>query len=340
MKRREFNAALGAIGAIAALGPAAARAAEEDWSKVVEAAKKEGRVVIYSSHVGVPYHPEIGKLFEKKYGIAVEVLDARASEMRERIRTELATGRVNGDLSHNGGSTNTLMARQGLLQPHGYMPNLQRLAPQFVRQGIQVPVFVQSYGIAVNPKLVPEAERPKSWFDVTDPKWKGKILSDDMRALGGGSALFGVTYDALGREFHEKLAKQELHFSRSIRENPRRVARGEFAIYIPFSLSDVLIHKGLPLVPITPKEGNPYITYDVAVLKDAPHPNAARLLADFFLTEEAQMVYVKSGRSPTITGLEGRVPAELDEIVNAKLMGTVNPDRQEELLQIAKEIYR
>lgn len=340
MKRRQFNTAMGAMGAAAALGPVAARAAEDDWNKVVEAAKKEGRVVIYSSHVGVPYHPEIGKLFEKKYGVGVEVLDARASEMRERIRTELATGRVNGDVSHNGGSTTTLMARQGLFQPHGDMPNLKRLAPQFVRQGIQVPVFVQSYGVAVNPKMVPEVERPKSWLDLTDPKWKGKILSDDMRALGGGSAMFGATYDALGREFHEKLAKQELHFSRSIRENPRRVARGEFAIYIPFSLSDVLIHKGLPLVPITPKEGNPYITYDVAVLKNAPHPNAARLFADFFLTDEAQMVYVNSGRSPTIGGLKGKVPAELDEIVNAKLMGMVDPDRQDELLRIAKEIYK
>ena len=338
MKARLGITLMGALLVALAAGRAGAQPA--DWNKIVEAAKAEGKVVIYSGHVGAPYHPEIARKFEAKYGIKVEILDARASELRERIRTELAAGRVGGDISHNGGSTSTQMARQGLLQPHGYLPNLAKLSGKFKDDGVHFPVFVQSYGIVVNSRMVPENERPKSWLDLLDPKWKGKILSDDLRALGGGSAFFGASYPVLGRAFHEKLAQQNLQFSRAIRENPRRVARGEFPIYIPFSLSDILIHKGLPLESITPKEGNAYITYDVSLHKDAPHPNAGRVFMNFFLEEEAQMVYISSGRGATIGGMENKGEADVRAIANAKLMGMVDPDKQDELLRIAKEIYK
>src|SRR5690606_26036939 len=120
-------------------------------------------------------------------------------------------------------------------------------------------------------------EEPKSWADLTDPKWKGKIVADDMRALGGGSVLFMVTHDRFGTDYLQKLASQNIHFTRQVRESPRRVARGEFAMQIPIGFSFALSYKSLPLRAYTPKEGNPYVTYEVAIPKNAPNPNAARL---------------------------------------------------------------
>ena len=88
-------------------GPAAAQT--DDWAKVVEAAKKEGKLVIYTASIGSPFHKAVIKAFEKKYGITVELLEARASEVRERVRVEQAAGRFLGDVHHNGSTTTWLM---------------------------------------------------------------------------------------------------------------------------------------------------------------------------------------------------------------------------------------
>jgi iron(III) transport system substrate-binding protein len=311
-----------------------------EWERVVAAAKKEGTVTLYSGHVGVSYHSDVAKTFERKYGIKVQVLEARASELQERIRTEQTTNRVAGDVSHNGGSSSVNLQRAGYYQPHGYLPNAARLKSEFKSNGYRIPLFVQSYGIVVNSRLVKKEDWPKSWLDLADPKWKGKILADDFRALGGGSAYFNVAYRKLGKEFHEKLAQQRVVFSRQVRENPRRVARGEHLIYMPFVLADTLIHEGLPLQAITPAEGNPYVAYDVGVFANAPHPNAARLLVNHFFEEESQMIYVRSGRTHTIMGLDDKVPKEVEPLVNAKLMGAPDPDFNAASMKIASELFK
>ena len=72
--------------------------------------------------------------------------------------------------------------------------------------GTRVPIYVIHYGILVNTEMVKPAEEPKGWPDLLDPRWKGKILSDDMRALGGGAVFFMVTVQKFGKEFQERLA--------------------------------------------------------------------------------------------------------------------------------------
>ena len=225
------------VGAVlAAAGFAMPVAAQDagEWSRVEQAARKEGKLVLYTSGVGSPYHKEVGRLFEKKYGIRFESLEARASELRERIRTEQTAGRYNGDVHHNGGTiTWLMMTKDGAFQPHGGVPNAKNLVAPYAADDIRVPSNVQSYGILVNRNLVKPGEEPKSWKDLLDPKWKGKILSDDMRALGGGTVFFMVMHDTFGREYHDRMATQGLVFSRDIRNDERRIARGEYPLYIP-----------------------------------------------------------------------------------------------------------
>src|SRR5215467_7781707 len=78
-----------------------------------------------------------------------------------------------------------------------------------------------------------------------------------MRAVGGGYVAFFVTAEKLGRNYHEKLATQDIQFTRKMREAERRVARGEMAIYMPFVLSDIQNLKGLPVRSVVPEEGAP-----------------------------------------------------------------------------------
>ena len=98
-----------------------------------------------------------------------------------------------------------------------------------------------------------------------------------------------------GSEFHEKLAKQDIKFSREIPANERRIARGEYPLYLPVSLTSIPELKGLPVKFIAPKEGLPYIGYDLALLKNAPHPNAARLLMEYYLGRKMQQGFANLG---------------------------------------------
>lgn len=341
LHRRQFLGAVAATSAATlASGYVTGARAQDDWNRVVDAARKEGRLRLYTSGVGSPFHKEVGRLFEQKYGIRMEYLEARASELRERIRTEQAASRFMGDVHHNGGTITYLMLKDGNFQPHGGIPNASRLMPEFAADDHRIPSNVQSYGILVNRNLVKPEEEPRSWKDLLHPRWKGRILSDDVRALGGGSVFFFVMHDTFGAGFHEQLAAQGLTFSREIRNDERRIARGEFPLYIPQLLPYYTQLKGLPVKFIVPQEGRPFVRFDLTVLKNAPHPNAARLFINHFLEVESQLVYANAGFDPTARGVVERADPSVRDLLATKVMGTTVPERQNEMLALAKQIYK
>ena len=149
------------------------------------------------------------KAFEKKYDIKVDLLEARASEVRERVRVEQSAGRFLGDLHHNGSTTTALMNATATSSRAASIPNVKNIEAPYEADDIKIPAEVISYCLLVNKNIVKPADEPKSWKDLLDPKWTGKILSDDYRALGGGAVFFVVMQNAFGREYHEKLAAQK-----------------------------------------------------------------------------------------------------------------------------------
>ena len=336
MRRRKVLGLLAAAPAI--VRPASAQT--DDWSKVVDAARKEGKLLIYTASTGSVPHKKVIQDFESKYGIKVDLLEARASEVRERVRVEQSAGRFLGDVHHNGSTTTWLMTRDGNFQPHGPIPNVKNVEAAYDPDDIKIPAEVISYGILVNRTLVKPADEPKSWKDLLDPKWAGKILSDDYRALGGGAVFFVVMQNTFGRDYHEKLAAQKPVFSRDILNSERRVARGEYPIYLPFNLQNLNNLKSLPVKALVPAEGRPFVRFDLTVLKNAPRPNAARLFLNHYLEPESQLVFANAGYNPVIKGVVEKTIEEIRPLLAAKPMGTTIPERQDEMLDLAKQIYK
>jgi iron(III) transport system substrate-binding protein len=271
--------------------------------------------------------------------VAVDILEARPTDLNERLRMEQTTNRTNGDVLLNGSTTAERLAREGALEQHGPMPNLANVRDEMKRDGQRIAIFIDTKGIIVNTNLVSAGEAPKSWMDLTDPKWKGKILSDDMRVTGSGQVMFFATYDLYGREYHDKLAKQALTFGRDLKQDALRLARGEYAIYIPVAMADVAGMKGLPVRGVIPSEGVGYVALEASVIKGAPHPNAARLFLNFLIDRDSQMAYARAGLQPGVKGVTDSAPESVRDVLNAKLLGTTAIDRVDEMQRIASEVY-
>ena len=316
----------------------------KEWEDVIAAAKREGQVVVYTAYLSKNTHDPIAKAFEKKYGIQVSYLAARGSEIRERIRAEQSAGRFLGDVLHHALSTTATWAmEEKVIQPHGGLPNAVKLKAAFkswATDPYQTPIFTINYGFLVNTRLVKPEDEPRRWTDVLNPKWQGKILADDPRAGGGGAVMFRMTWDKYGREFHEKLAAQKPVFGRDYAVMARRVAQGEFPLYLPYILSDYSNIRGLPVKYIVPEDGVTYGSYAAPILKNAPHPNAARLLADFYLSDEVQTIYAKEAHGIVVDRLDEKVSPDIEALMNAKPLAGEDFKRIDEMYDLAKQVYK
>jgi len=321
----------------AVAGPAIAVAqAPVDWNKVEADAKKEGKVVMYTSS-GNEDIPNVLKKFEARYGIQTELLRGRGSELRERIRTEFNTKRNVGDVVSSG---NTLAAfDNAVFDRHPPLPNAKRLISPFKDDGLFLSTNIALFTILLNTNLVKPGDEPKSWLDVLDPKWKGKILLDDPRATGQGNGTFMVLADKFGHDFLEKIVKQEPVLTRERSVSARRVAQGEFAMYFAFGPGEFLTMQGLPIKVVVPKEGAPYTSNITAKLAGAPHPNAALLLMNFLLEDEAQDVFADLARKSVTGRVSSVLPDTLKEVISAPLLAEGNPDKVDEMLAVFNKVF-
>ena len=326
---------------IALIGFIAPALAQELDAALIEAAKKEGRVVWYTSFASPRSHETVIKGFEARYGIKVDLLSLRGSETEERVRTEQVTGRMIADVLQVGEASAQRLTEIGFIQPHGGVPNAARMIDGQPATDTRVGSIINAFGMTVNVNLVPVEDQPKGWRDLLAPKWKGRILSDDMRAPGGGFSLFCALMDApgLGEAFHRALARQDIVFTRDVGQSERRVARGEYAIWSPQHSGNVSGLTGLPIKVIAPVEGVAYTRLDMATAKGAPHPNAARLFMNYYLSDAAQLAVSSFGGIPVVKGVVEKLPAG-KVLETGKLMGTTLYASQERYLALAKEIYK
>lgn len=334
---------IASILSVAAMLAAPAANAQENWQSVVEAARAEGQVVVYATNTNAA-HDAVIAAFEDEYGIPVQFVGGRGNEFAERIRTEQIANRYLGDVTINGGDTLLSHNEAGNLQPHGGLPNMANATYETDPGDTVVPIYFQSYGILINTNLVSEEDEPKSWHDLLDPKWKGKIIIDDPRVISTGNSRFRSMVFNFGQEFEESLQQQEPLITLDQGGSRQRVTLGEYPILTPdnFNAHIQNITDGgyLPIKLVVPEEGVVPTVFAAGMLKNAPNPNAARVFMNFLLSEPAQVLYAGTGKTPVITeGVVEQLPDFIQPLVSAPRLGMPPAGTQREALELATQIY-
>jgi iron(III) transport system substrate-binding protein len=297
---------------------------------LVQAARKEGKVVWYTS-LALPSSTAIAHYFENKYkGIEVEVHRTGSQRVLQRVMQEATAGIKNVDLIHTSDAGHFV-----LLKDKG---QLLQYTPQGVagfpdgfkdKSGYYFGMRATLSVIAHNPKIVSEKDAPKTWKELLNPKWKGKMVS----AHPGYSGIIMTHVLALvnlyGWDYFRDLSKNSLHLVQSANDPAGVVASGERPVGV--NGAEYFYYKtqkqGNPIKIIYPKEGVPLVVSPVAIAKNAPHPNAAKLFTEFIFAKESQQLL--ADKEGLYTGHpEVTYPADKPKLKDLKLLAA-DPDELE-----------
>jgi iron(III) transport system substrate-binding protein len=274
--------------------------------KVLEGAKKEGKVVVYTS-LNTKDSVPISEAFEKKYGVKVELWRSSSEKVLQRAVTEARAGRHSVDSFELNGPELEAMWREGLLDRY-FSPQAKNM-PQsaFAKNGAYVADRFNFFTIGYNTNLVKPNDVPKTYQDLLDPKWVGKIGIE-----ASDTDWFGSLVHAMGEEkgmaFFRRLADMKPQVRTGHTLMAELVASGEIplAVDIYNHNAERLKKKGAPIEwkPLAPTFGRPN---GVAAAKNAPHPHAALLFVDFMLSLEGQKLLLKRERVPASNKVDSKL---------------------------------
>jgi iron(III) transport system substrate-binding protein len=296
----------------------------------VDAARKEGKVVWYTS-LALPSAEKVAKLFETKYsGIKVEVHRTGSQRILQRVMQELQANIRNVDVIHTSDAGHYVLLKDKKLLLKYTPAGAERFPAGFKDKdgyyyGLRATVNV----IAYNTKVVPAAEAPKTWKDLLAPKWKGKLVTAHPGYSGVIATHVLALSHLLGWDYFKALGQQSVMIVQSAvdpsgvvasGERPVAVDGGEYTFYPTKK-------KGNPVEIVYPKEGVPLIVSPTAIMSFAPHPTAAKLFTDFTFSREVQQVMADS--EGLYTGHPGvTYPADKPKMSELKLL-SVDPEELE-----------
>jgi iron(III) transport system substrate-binding protein len=304
--------------------------------ELIEAAKKEGKIAWYTAD-DLVLATRVSKGFETKYGMTVQLERSGAERIYQRIAQEYGSDISAVDVATTSDLGHTVSWRaSGWLAP--YVPSEtakwddKAIGPDGIYIVDKFTMVISGY----NSRLVKAEDAPKSWNDLLDPKWKGKLAKAHP---GYSGAITNETYalsHLLGWEYYEKLAKQGVLQVQSATDPPMRVAQGERAVMADAAeVSSLrLIAEGAPLVLVYPTEGVPVVSVGSVLMRKSPRQNAARLFMHFLASSECQQINMDNGSRSFDTTLAE--PASWTPLSKIKLLFNDPADLAREAEEIKK----
>ncbi len=328
MKRLAFWLIFTCLGYYADARPILGASAE-----IIEGAKKEGTFVLYTS-MNTPDVNAVFGAFQKKYPfLSPKNYSTRSAALLQRIITETQAGRYSADVIQGNIFTLYVLSQKGITAKY-ISPEAAGIPSDFRDpEGHWTAVYQQLNVIGFNSKVVNPKEAPRSYEDLLNPKWKGKMALDDKQYVWF-DGLLKVMGQEKGMAFMKKVATQDIHFRSGQTLLADLLAAGEFGILIntrPENMVE-LKRKGAPTDWAAPNPTTVNIL-PIGVATRAPHPNAARLFIDYMLSEEGQRVLGAQGKAP----VRPKIPT-IYPLPDVKLV--VNDPAMAERLNDVAEVYK
>ncbi|MCC6887343.1 MAG: extracellular solute-binding protein [Hyphomicrobiales bacterium] len=280
---------------------------------LVAAARKEGRVVWYTTLIVNQAVRPLKQAFERAYpGIELQYVRGDESPTAAKLLSEAKAGRVQADV-FDGISSMVPLKRAGLVAPHVPPAAASIPADMKDRDGYWIAILLYVFAPGINTTLVPPGRVPKTYRDLLDPAWRGK-MAWNPNSIAGAIGFVGATLlsqgEARGMEYLKALAAQRIvNVEASSRAILDQVIAGEYPMGLMMFNHHTVIsaQKGAPSdwVKLEPV---PVALDAVGILKDAPHPNAARLLVNFLTSEDGQRVLQKADYLPAMPSIPAMKP--------------------------------
>jgi iron(III) transport system substrate-binding protein len=273
--------------------------AEAITPQLIDAAKKEGKVVWYTS-IDLAVAEKISAAFKEKFGgIEVRVERTGAERVFQRIGQEYASNVHAVDVANSSDASHLLAwKRQGMLLPYVPEDVAKYYKPEHRdADGTYAGFRATLCPMAYNTKLVKPEDAPRSYHDLLDPKWKSKIVKAHP---GYSGTILTATFEMernIGWEFFEQLAKQNIMQVQSSTDPPKKLSLGERSVMADGNEYNIFLLKeaGRPVDTIYPAEGTPFVVGPNGIFKAAPNPNAAKLFQNYCFTPEAQTMIIEIG---------------------------------------------
>lgn len=262
---------------------------------LLDGARKEGQVVFYAS-METASAQRLAAAFEKKHpGIKVDATRIGSERMATRLVSEAQARKVRADVVQQSAFDFYGVLQKGIFESY-FSPERNAFPSEYRdEKGFWMMPASTLNVIAYNKKMVDPADVPKSFWDLTGTRWKGQLLMDDNESkwMSGMIQYYG---EAKTMDLMRRLARQDIQFRTGHTLLQTLCAAGERPIVVVAFANGVdrLKKDNAPIewVAAEPVIG---LTFGLAVVKDAPHPNAARLFHDYMLSREGQEVVAAAG---------------------------------------------
>jgi iron(III) transport system substrate-binding protein len=283
-----------------------------DLSPLIAKAREEKDLVWYTTTSAGDNQAIIAGFTRKYPFLKAQTLRTTGEKLRQRVLAEAAAGQFFSDVVSVSGLEMGVLKSKNLLQP--YVPPEGESYPAGAkdRDGYYTAIYARNFVIGYNTAMIPEKDRPKDWPDLVEPRWKGKFGIDEEEF-----EWYGTIIDYWGREkagkYMKALAAQQPQLRRGHSLLAQLMAAGEFpvALVFPFEIEQ-LKRRGAPVD--WSATSDPIVTSInvVALSAKAPHPNGAKLLINYIISEEGQNIIRDVSRVPVRPGVKP-LAAKLDQ---------------------------